>query len=278
MRLELRAAVGASVGLVLLAIPFAVIVMFAPLAWTLVGAVIAGSLIALAIMLGKRRMVIDERGVTAKGAFGKRHLDWDEVDHYTFWSMDQTMVYAAGGQGGALGVLIAMAVVAIVRSIRKGGKQGNRRFVQGQLVLLGKDGTRVKIDGRYRNIADALDRAFAELHPRLRTAAPDFAPFTLGDTELRHAKKGTLGLADIQHVGAGGARISIKKSGKRLAWVRVPMKRVKNVLLFVELLAERGLVINANAEVFMPPTVLDKLRAAASRQAALPAARVVSRD
>ena len=55
------------------------------------------------------------------------------------------------------------------------------------------------------------------------------------------------------------------------------MKNVKNVMLFLETVAEQGLVINANAEVFMPPTVLDKLRAAASRQAAMPQARVVER-
>jgi hypothetical protein len=48
-------------------------------------------------------------------------------------------------------------------------------------------------------------------------------------------------------------------------------------MLFLEIAAERGLVVNANAEVFMPPTVVDKLRAAASRQSAMPQARVVAR-
>ena len=275
MRLELRAARGASVGLVLLAFLPVLLVVLAPLLWKVVGIVLVAALIALAIVLGKRRLVIDERGVTARGAFGKRRLDWDEVDHYTFWSMDQTMVYAAGGQGGAIGVIIAMAVLAVWRSLRKRGKHSNRRFVQGQLVLVGRTGTKLPIDARYHKAAEALDRAFAELHPRLRAGTPVFTPFAIGETELRHAKKGTIGLADIQHVGAGGARITIKKSGKRLAWASVRMKRVTNVLLFVELLAERGLVINANTEVFMPPSVLDKLRAAATRQAALPQARVV---
>jgi hypothetical protein len=277
MRLELRAAAGASVGLVLLAILPALLVAFAPVLLKLIGIVLIAALIALAVVCGKRRLVIDERGVTAKGAFGVQRLDWNEVDHYTFWSMDQTMVYAAG-QGGAIGVIVVMAVVAAVRAIRKSGKTGNRRFAHGQLVLVGKAGTRLKIDARYHNVVAALDHCFAELHPRLRGTTNDFTPFALGDTELRHAKKGTLGLADIQHVSAGGSRISIKKRDKRLAWVSVPMKRIKNVMLFVELLAERGLVIKANAEVFMPPTVLDKLRAAASRQAAMPQARVVARD
>jgi len=56
------------------------------------------------------------------------------------------------------------------------------------------------------------------------------------------------------------------------------LRKIKNVLLFIELLAEHGLIIKANAEVFMPPSVIEKLRAAASRQAAMPQARVVMRD
>jgi len=278
MRQELRASVGASVGLILLGLLAIPLVVWAPPVAKLVGIVLAAAAIALAIVLGRRRLIIDERGVTTKGAFGVRRLEWNEVDHYTFWSMDQTMVYAAGGQGGAIGVLVAMAIVAAVRRLRRGRANSNRRFVQGQLVLVGKSGTRLPIDGRYRDAYQALDRCFDELHPRLRGGTLEFLPFALGDTELRHAKKGVIGLADIQHVGLGGQRISIKKRDKRLSWASVPMKRIKNVLLFVELLAERGLVINANAEVFMPPTVLDKLRAAASRQAALPSARVVARQ
>jgi hypothetical protein len=278
MRLELRAGAGASIGLVLLAIVPAMLIALAPsLAVKIVCVICVAALLALAVVLGKRKLVIDERGVTAKGAFGIKRVDWNEVDHYTFWSMDQTAAYAAGGSGGAIGVIVAIGVIAAIRALRK-SKTKNRRFGQGQLVLVTKQGMRLPIDNRYARVADALDRAFDELHPRLRGATHDFAPFALSDTELRHVKKGSLGLADIQHVAAAGTRLVIKKSGKRLAWVSVPMRRIKNVMLFVELLAERGLVIKANADVFMPPTVLDKLRAATARQAALPQARVVARD
>ena len=276
MRIELRAALAPSIGLLLLAIFPGLLVAFAPIAWKLFGIVLVAGLLALAIAVGKRRLVIDERGVTAKGAFGLTRLDWDEVDHYTFWSMDNHMMYGAGGQG-AIAAVIVIAVIAAIRAIRK-GKLGNRRFSQGQLVLVGKTGAKLKIDNRYRKATDAIDCVFAELHPRLRAGTPDFTPFALSDTELRHVKKGTIGLADIEHVGMGGMRVSIKKRGKRLSWVSVSMKKIKNVLLFTELLAEHGLIIKANAEVFMPPSVIEKLRAAASRQAAMPQARVVIRD
>jgi hypothetical protein len=278
MRMELRAGLAPSIGLVLLAIVPAMLVALAPtIGPKLFGIVLVAALLALAVVLGKRRLIIDERGITSKGAFGVTRLDWNEVDHYTYWSMDQTMIYAAGGQGGAIAVLIAIGIVAAVRKLGK-GKTTNRRFAQGQLVLVGKQGGKVKIDNRYRKASDALDRAFAELHPRLGAGTPDFTPFALGDNELRHTKKGVLGLAEIQHINAAGMSVSIKKSGKRLAWVSVPMKKIKNSLLFIEQLAERGLVIKANAEVFMPPSVIDKLHAAANRQAALPQARVVMRD
>jgi hypothetical protein len=277
MRLELRANRALPTVLLVLALPTAaVLVAVTPLAGKLAGIVVAAIALAFAIVLGKRRLIVDERGVTAKGAFGVRRVDWDEIDHYTFWSMDPQMAYAAGGQG-AIGVIVVIAIVAAVRAVRK-DKNGNRRFAQGQLVLVDKRGVRLPIDNRYHKAAEALDRAFAELHPRLRATTPDFTPFSLGETELSHSKKGALGLAEIEHIAAGGTRLTVKKSGKRLAWVSVPMKRVKNVLLFVEQLAERGLLVKANAEVFMPPTVLDKLRAAASRRAALPQARVVARD
>jgi hypothetical protein len=277
MRLELRAGTAASIGLVLLAIVPAIFIAIAPeLGIKIVCAVLVVALIGLAIALGKRKLIVDDRGVTAKGVFGLRRVDWNEVDHYTFWSMDQTAVYAAGAQGGVIGVIIALGVMSAVRAARK-TEGGNRRFRQGQLVLVTTSGKRLAIDNRYVRAGEALERAFAELHPRLRAKAHDFSPFALGDTELRHTNTGTIGLADIQHIGAAGTRLTIKKSDKRLAWVGVPMKRIKNVMLFIELLAERGLVIKADAEVFVPSTVLDKLRAASARQAALPQARIVAR-
>jgi len=186
-------------------------------------------------------------------------------------------MYVNGGQG-ALGAIIVSAVVAIVRGLARRGGTSNRRFTQGRLTLVGRDGTSIPLDARYKDVAPVLDRVFAEIHPRLRQHPLDFAPFTLTDTELRHEKKGAIGLADVQHIGAGGALLTVKKRDKRFAWASAHMKKVKNVMLFLEVVAERGLVVNANAEIFMPPSVLDKLRAAANRQAAMPQARVVSRD
>jgi hypothetical protein len=277
-RLELKTATGSRV-----LIGFFVLLVALPVALLAktVGLVIAAAMVAgfiwLCIAMGKRRLVVDERGVTAKGmGASAKDVAWDDVDHYTYWSMDQQAVYVNGGQGGAAGAIIVVLVIAIVRAMRKKGAS-NRRFTQGRMTIVGKDGTQIALDARYADVALALDRAFAEIHPRLRQRPLDFSPFTVTATELTHPKKGTIGLADIEHINVGGAQIAIKKRDKRFSWASAHMKKVKNSLLFVEMAAETGLVVKASADVFMPAPVIDKLRIATSRQAAMPAARVVAR-
>jgi hypothetical protein len=230
----------------------------------IVPALLVVGMVALAVALARRRLLLDPTGVTAVGMLGARHIAWKDVDHYTFWAVDESAGYYVG-LFGLIGVLLALAA-------RR--SSGHRGFSRGRLTLVGRRGTLV-IDARYNNVAEALDLAFAELHPRLRDR--NFTPYVLGDHELHHARKGTLGLADIERVSVSGTWLAIKRRGKRLAWARDRMSRVHNVMLLLEVLAERGLVVKPSSQVFVPPTVLDKLRAAASRHAALPQARVVSR-
>ena len=237
-------------------------------------AVIAMALIALAIGLGRRRLVVDDAGLTAHGMFGTTQVSWGEIDHYTFWSMDQQTVYAVNGQGGVAGAIIVGIVAAAVAASRNKG-QANRRFAAGKLTLVGN--TSLAIDARYANVSAALDPIFDRLHALLGPRR-DFAPFTLSPVELVHAKKGPIALAEIEKISVAGGSLVIKKRGKRLAWLRVHMKQIHNSLLLIEALGEAGLVVDAAAGMFVPPTVLDKLRAATQRQQAMPAARVVRRD
>ncbi len=244
------------------------------------GVAAAAGMLWLAIRLGKRRLVFDDAGVTAKGVFGTTTMSWDEVDHYTFWSMaNHYGYYGGGGQAGLAGALAVAIVVAIVAATSRGNKgTANRRFANGRMTLVG-GGKRIVIDLRYKDATAGLDRAFAEVHERLRRRPScDFSPFQLAATELSHKRKGTLGLPDIEKVGAAGSRIAVRKRGKRLAWAAAPMKSVRNSILFLEQLAEQGVAVTAQDEVFMPPSIVDKLRAAVARQQALPRARVVIRD
>jgi hypothetical protein len=276
-RLELTPSKGTRIalGFLVLIIALPVAILGKTIGLVIAAAVVAGY-IWLCIAMGKRRLVLDERGVTAVGIRSTKQLAWDDVERYKFWSMDQQAVYVQGGQGGAIGAIVVVAVIAIVRAMRRNKKQ-HRRFTQGRLTLIGKNGTSIPIDARYRDALLALDRAFLEIHPRLRQRPLDFSPFKMTATELTHAKKGTIGLADIEHIAVGGGLVVIKKRDKRFGWASSHMMKTHNVLLFLEMAAEQGLVVKANADVFMPAPVIDKLRIASSRQAAMPAARVVSR-
>lgn len=230
--------------------------------------------LGFAILLGRRRLIVDDSGITAKGVFATTQLGWHEIDHYTFWSMDQQMVYAVGGQGGVAGALVVGLIAVAVAASRNRGS-ANRRFAAGKLTLVGK--TTLAIDARYAKVTDALDPLFDRLHALLRPRR-DFAPFTLGAGELVHAKKGPIALAEIEKISVGSGRLYIKKRGKRLSWLSVHMKQIHNGLLLIEALGEAGLIVDAKAGMFVPPTVLDKLHAATARQQAMPAARVVRRD
>jgi hypothetical protein len=275
-RIELKASLGAPIGLGLIAAMLGLLAAVLPMEGTIIFGGATVLLVFLAVKLGQRRLVIDAQGVTAKGAFSTSTIPWNELDHYTFWSMDQNAVYAAGGAGGGVAAVLAIAVIGALMATRNRGGD-NRRFGAGRLNIVGQGGRTIPIDARYSKVAGALDAAFEHLHSRLR-GKRDYTPFTLSNLELHHATKGSLGLADIEKISVAGAALVIKKRDKRLAWARVPMKKIRNGMLFIEDLGEHGLVVDAKAGMFVPPSVLDKLRAAASRQAALPAARVVNRD
>jgi len=276
-RIELKASKGISVALILIAVMLGFIAVVMPASGTIIFGGIALLMVFFAIKLGQRRLVIDDNGVTAKGAFSTSVIPWNELDHYTFWSMDQQAVYAAGGANAGLAGVIIIAIIGVAVAAARNKGARNRRFGAGRLTIVGQGNRTIAIDTRYAKLTGALDTLFDHLHSRLR-GRRDYAPFTLSNVELHHATKGSLGLAEIEKISVAGASLVIKKRDKRLAWARVPMKKIRNGMLFIEELGEHGLVVDAKAGMFVPPTVLTKLHAAASRQAALPAARVVNRD
>lgn len=277
-RIELKASLGAPIGLGLVAAMVGLLAVVLPATATIVLGALTLLLIYLAVKLGQRRLVIDETGVTAKGAFSTSTIPWNELDHYTFWSMDQQAVYAAGaGARAGLAGLIVVAIIGAAMAASRNRGRDNHRFGAGRLTIVGQGGRSIAVDARYSKVASVLDTVFDHLHGRLRDRR-DYGPFTLSNIELHHATKGSLGLAEIEKISLAGTSLVIKKRDKRLAWARVPMKRIRNSMLFIEELGDHGLVVNAASGMFVPPTVMDKLRAAASRQAALPAARVVNRD
>ena len=242
-------------------------------AMTVVGVLMIALPIVLCVLLARRRLVIDDSRVVARGVFGTKVIVWNDVTHYRYWSLGQQGMYVGGG--GAAGVLVMIAIFAAAKALRK--SPGNRAFSMGGMVLHGSDGTAIKLDLRYKNVAPALDRCFETMHARMRDLPRDYAPFTVGAQELIHDKKGPIALAEIEKITVQGGRISIRKRGKRLAFASATMRATHNAMLFLDDLAERGLVIDANSDVFVPLPVLTKLQAATARHAGLPTAVVVQR-
>src|SRR5262245_21705500 len=101
-RMELRASIGGPLAMGFFALLCGLMVLLRALVLRIVARVAAVGMIWLAIWLGKRRLVFDDAGVVAKGVFGTTAIAWDDVDHYTFWSMSNQYGYygAGGGQAG----------------------------------------------------------------------------------------------------------------------------------------------------------------------------------
>jgi hypothetical protein len=238
--------------------------------------IVGGIAVVFAVLgagLAARSLTISSDGLEASSWFGKRAIGWSEVDHYTFWAMDRGNQAAAQAAGGLLGVLIYYLVT---RNSRRA--TANRRFSYGQLKIRSSSGTAIVIDARYRDVASALDDVFDELHQRLRARPErDYRPFALSASGVQNAKGDELGLAEIEHVAVSGGRLAFKKRGKRLAWAASAMRRVRNSVLLLEDLGQRGVKVTANAAMFLPAPTLETVNAAAARQAAMPAARVVRR-
>ena len=146
----------------------------------------------------------------------------------------------------------------------------------GVLAIVARDGHRLPIDHRYRQVSRAIEYALDRLHEQFGEDA-SFEPFSLAGSELRHARKGALALAEIERVEVDGRQLAVYQRGQRRAWASAPLASVRNSTVLVESLADRGLTILASPALAITPAVKAKVAAAAARQAALPRAHVVDR-
>lgn len=243
-----------------------------PMSVVLIMGGVAIALLAFAIRLGRRRVIINREGLEVRGVFGDRRIAWPAVSSYSFISIDtQNQAYYA--QGG----LVAVLVVAAVRALRK--KPQNRKFKGGRLVLVGHDGAKVTVSPWFRDIDHGLERIFAEVHPRLHaTTGSQFGKLAFDGNTLSHASKGALSLPEIEKVSVSpNGVVSIRKVGKRLAWASVRMSAVSSSLLLFERLAQRGVVVDMSDAVFLPLPTLGLLSQLKAARENLPRARIQQR-
>jgi hypothetical protein len=205
--------------------------------------------------IDRRRVVVDRDGVRARGVHRWVALAWDEIDRYTYWSGNASSHARRSLEIGAPGSSVV----------------GTRHV----LILYGKDGTRVRIDSRYRGAHVAIARILTVLHARLGENA-SFAPFSLDDEGLRHARRGLLPWKQLERVKLDNQlppRLRVLERGRVLAWVSVRMSHVHNGILLLERLAERGVELDLGRK----QRVTHRLAGLLDARAALPRAEVVRR-
>lgn len=223
--------------------------------------------VAKLALLCTSRLVLDDTGATAKNLISSADVRWDEVSHYTFWSADQVGIFATQRwTTNPVGLLIN----GIVSAVRKAATSPNQRFSRGRMMIVSRTG-RLTIDRRYQHVAAALDRAFAEIHTRLKDRKRRrYDPFTLDATTIAHDRNGTIAVIDIADIAVVDREFKINLHSGRRPWTSVATDRVANVMLLLEELGERGVVVDANQGMFVPSTV----RASLTRHAKLPRAQV----
>jgi hypothetical protein len=172
---------------------------------------------------------------------GKQQISWDDVEFYTYRWEDGRLA--------------------------------------GDIYVVARDDTWLRIDHRYYYWREAADRILAELHPRLR-AAPDYHPFRLGDGELRHAAYGVLPLSEIEHVEIAhvgdGPGLVVTKRGQADDWSEDSLETVHDVVLLLEDLLARGVAIRATVPLWLPPSVR-QISEGFTAEVTLPRAEIVRR-
>ena len=181
-----------------------------------------------------RSLELDEVGIRR----GKTLVAWDEVDYYRYdwhdWSRP------------------------------------------GDFVVVSRTGPVIRIAPIFDQWPVVANRVLHELHGRLR-ADPYFAPFTLEADALVHAVVGRLPLVEIEHVelaAFGSSIIVIVYRRSTGAWSETDASQIADLWLWLELLAERGVVIRASFELHLS-SVLIRLGDCIAAERHLPKATVV---
>jgi hypothetical protein len=248
-----------AVGRIVLAVPFAAAGFGLALITPLLAVGAAAGYAAAWLVIGRRRVVVDHDGVTWRGLGGAGRLGWDDVDHYRYWSGH------VSGPGRDLRDRLVDARTATVVGTRH------------HLVLQGET-HQVVIDSSLYGAERAVGRVLAELHPRLRSRGPlDLAPFTIRDDGLHHAKAGLLAWVDVEKITLSNElppRLRVMKHGKAFAWASEPLGEIRNGMLLLEELAERGIAIDPGHQALITEPMLSSM----ARSRALPTATARVKD
>lgn len=246
-----------------------------------VGAPWLGVVVALVVAswfgIHRMRFVVDDRGVERRGMIGgPRRLAWAEIDEYRYAGV------SLGARGGlALSAGAGVGVGLGFAAARAGERfYGDAARVRHQLTLRGPSDS-LGLSSTFGRAGSAVARILPTLHHHFRAHAParlvSFGPIRLAADAIGVAGKPPLPRAEVElvHLQSGvRPRLRVMKHGKVLPWASFRLDAIPNAMLLCEEAVELGYPCEVAIDVVPSPGLAARL----ATRAALPAARVVTRD
>ncbi len=183
--------------------------------------------VGLWIVLGKSVLILNDSGVRRESLFGQQEMTWSQIAE-TRYQVVPINVYA---HFGLIGALIAMS-----------SKKSSR--AQLTLELIGQDRTKLKVTSNYRNADEAIGIILSRIMPAMvqnvksRVQRGETVQFDgIGLSATAVTWKGTsIPVTEITKAELNGANLQIKRTGKWLSAVSVRSNKVRDVLVFLEVL------------------------------------------
>jgi hypothetical protein len=198
-----------------------------PALWLFIG--IFALLFAYAWLWTKTRVTLHEEGISYKSPFKQTDLRWNEITE-TRYGQQQINVALHFG-------LIGWLVAAIARSSGK---------VIRTLELIGPQ--KITIGSNIRGVQEVVRLVLAAVNPRLRQDAErllnsggtvPFGKISLSPAGVIWKSKEPIPYAAIAKSRIDGAMLRVKAEGKWLDNIAVPVKKVPNVFILLDLIDEK---------------------------------------
>jgi uncharacterized protein DUF6585 len=204
--------------------------------WGLLAAAVLGTAAFWKHEAGKSVQIHPE-GVVLRSGASRRAMTWESVREIRYRAL-----HSRGG--GVLGVLLQ----AILRRLSKRSEPVDERGVSIRCVLLAEGNRPIVITSGWSRAGSAVEKILERVNPRLLKTALDrvrtegraeFGPVLIQHDSIARGSK-SVRFAEIASCGLEGGRFFVKKQGAWLAVIQVPVGRIPNVFVLVELLRHLG--------------------------------------
>jgi hypothetical protein len=125
-------------------------------------------------------------------------------------------------------------------------------------ILEDQGGRKITLDNHLANFKELSQLVHAQTVPRIRSEAVDtyaagetihFGPFALSRERLIYNERKAVSFNDITRFSVDAGRVVVRARGHVLRWAVVPIRKIPNVVVFLELMNRRlGTVAGVEAE------------------------------